>query len=76
MSDAFASGRKAWGICDRCGMRFRLVSLKPETVAGVQLDNRVCKSCFDKDHPQLMQGKTPVLDPQALRNPRPDVPEA
>jgi len=27
---------------------------------------------LDVDHPQLRLGKTPVYDPQALRNPRPD----
>jgi hypothetical protein len=32
----------------------------------------VCPECFDKDHPQNWQGRFPINDPQALRNPRPD----
>lgn len=33
----------------------------------------VCPECLDVDHPQLMLGSFPVYDPQALRNPRPDI---
>lgn len=72
MSQAFAAGKKAWGVCDRCNRRQPLAKLKPEVVAGRTLSNRVCPECYDPDHPQNWQGRYPVYDPQALRNPRPD----
>jgi hypothetical protein len=72
VAEQFASGRKAWGLCDRCSQRFRLRKLQSETKAGVEVNNLVCPSCFDVDHPQLMQGRRPVNDPQALRDSRPD----
>jgi hypothetical protein len=34
---------------------------------------KVCPTCWDPDQPQLQLGLYPVNDPQALRNPRPDV---
>lgn len=68
----YASGKYALGLCDRCGRAFRLLELREETVAGQPANNRVCWSCFDQDHPQLMLGREPMDDPQALRNARPD----
>lgn len=72
----FARGLRALGICDRCGARFLLSALMEETVAGRRVNNRVCDSCFDSDHPQNWLGRTPVVDPQALRFSRPDIAEA
>jgi hypothetical protein len=72
----FARGNRALGICDRCGQRFLLNTLREETVAGVGRNNRVCDSCFDSDHPQNWLGRTPVIDPQALRFSRPDIAES
>lgn len=72
MGTAFASGRKALGICDRCGLEFKLTALRSETVKGRPVNNLVCRRCFDEDHPQLMLGAVSVDDPQALRTPRPD----
>jgi hypothetical protein len=72
MANKFASGKIALGVCDRCGQQFALKSLRPETLKGKLLNNRVCTSCWDADHPQLKLGEVPVNDPQALRNPRPD----
>jgi hypothetical protein len=72
MANTFAVGRKAKGCCDRCGQPWLLAKLKPETVGGRILSNRVCPDCWDEDHPQLHLGEFPVYDPQALRNPRPD----
>ena len=72
MGTEFAVGKKALGICDRCGLSYRLAQLREETVQGRRIGNRVCRSCFDKDHPQLFVGMHPVVDPQALRNARPD----
>ena len=72
MAKQFAAGKIAVGFCDRCGQRFKLSLLKPETVRGKLLGNRVCPSCWDPDHPQNWQGTQDMSDPQALRNPRPD----
>ena len=72
MANKFASGKNSLGVCDRCGQQFALKSLRPETLKGKLLNNRVCTECWDVDHPQLKLGEKPVDDPQALRNPRPD----
>lgn len=72
MSNKFASGKRAIGVCDRCGFQYRYTELKGETVKLQQVNNRVCPRCFDPDHPQLQVGMYPVEDPQALRNARPD----
>ncbi len=72
MGNQFASGKIAWGLCDRCGFRQLLNELKGETVKQKRTGLLVCGSCWDADHPQLMQGTRPISDPQALRNPRKD----
>lgn len=72
MGANYAVGKKALGYCDRCGQRYLLSKLKAEVVKGKVTGIHVCTSCFDPDHPQLRLGETPVNDPQALRNPRPD----
>ena len=72
MSEAFAQGRIARGICDRCGWEYPLRDLHDEVVNLKKTGLFVCGPCFDVDHPQLRLGDTPIYDPQALRNPRPD----
>ena len=72
MSEAFAAGRIARGICDRCGWEYALRELRDEVVDQKKTGLFVCGTCFDIDHPQLRLGDTPIYDPQALRNPRPD----
>lgn len=72
MTTAFASGKKAIAICDRCGFRFLLRTLKKQMTKQRDTGLLVCASCLDADHPQLMLGTFPINDPQALRNPRPD----
>lgn len=59
-------------MCDRCGQRQLLRSLRDQVVDQKPTGLMVCMTCYDVDHPQLQLGKTPVFDPQALRNPRPD----
>lgn len=73
MTKAFATGKKAFGFCDRCGFRAALQSLKSETVRGKIRYNRVCRACWDPDHPQNFQGMQDMSDPQALKDPRPDL---
>ena len=71
-SQAFASGKKAIAMCDRCGQQFKLKELRSEIVKLRPYKVLVCKSCWDPDHPQLQLGMYPVEDPQALRNSRRD----
>lgn len=73
MSQAFANGKIAWGLCDRCGQRHYLKELTFQVVNQVPTGIRVCSSCNDIDHPQLQLGKFPINDPIALRAPRPDI---
>ena len=76
MSSRFANPKYASGTCDRCGMTFRLVTLKAQMVKRKPTGMLVCRSCLDEDHPQLRQGSVPIEDPQALLNPRPDTGQA
>lgn len=72
MGNRFASGKKAIAMCDRCGQRFKLKTLKEEVIKTKRYNLLVCEECWDPDHPQLQLGMYPVDDPQALRNPRTD----
>lgn len=73
MPNKFASGKNAIAQCDRCDFRFKLKDLRTETVKTKPYKIKVCKSCFNPDHPQLQLGLFPVNDPQAVREPRPDL---
>ena len=73
MGNRFASGKNAIAECDRCGFRYKLKELKKLTIKTKQVSIKVCKTCWEQDHPQLQLGMYPVDDPQALREPRPDV---
>lgn len=75
MSHKFASGQKALALCDVCGFRYRLRELQELIIKGNKTNIRACPECWNPDHPQLKLGEFPVYDPQALRNPRPDVSE-
>ena len=72
MGNRFAAGKKAIAMCDRCGQRFKLKTLKEEVIKTKRYNLLVCDECWDPDHPQLQLGMYPVDDPQALRNPRND----
>ena len=72
MSTDFAVGKIALGLCDRCGRQYLLKELTDEVVDSEESNIRVCSDCWDEDHPQYQLGKTPIYDPQALRDPRPD----
>ena len=76
MASPYASGKKAFGFCDRCGFRTPLRDLKKELVKQRITGSLVCPECWNPDQPQLMLGTFPVYDPQALRDPRPDHPVA
>ena len=63
---AFASNKRAYGICDITGFRYRLKDMK-KTWNGLLVGP-------DQWSPKEAQiSPTPVpVDPQALKNPRPD----
>jgi hypothetical protein len=73
MANQFASGKHAIAECDRCGQRYKLRELRKLVIKQQIKDIKVCPNCWDPDQPQLSLGLYPVNDPQALRDPRPDV---
>lgn len=73
MPSRFASGKYSIAECDRCSQRFKLKELKKQVLKTKLYNIKVCPSCWDPDQPQLQLGMYPVNDPQAVREPRPDV---
>jgi len=73
MPTKYASGKHSIAECDRCGQRYMLKQLKKLTIKTKQVSIKVCPECWDPDQPQLQLGMYPVNDPQAVREPRPDV---
>jgi hypothetical protein len=73
MATQYASGKYSIAECDRCGQRYKLSQLKKEVIKTKLYEIKVCPSCWDPDQPQLSLGLYPVQDPQAVREPRPDV---
>jgi hypothetical protein len=73
MPNRFASGKYAIAECDRCAQRYKLTELKKQVLKTKLYNIKVCPSCWDPDQPQLQLGMYPVNDPQAVREPRPDV---
>ena len=73
MPNQFSSGKYAIAECDRCGQRYMLKELKKLTIKTKLVSIKVCPECWEPDQPQLQLGMYPVNDPQAIRNPRPDV---
>jgi hypothetical protein len=72
MGNRFSSAKNSIAECDRCGFRYKLKELKKLTIKTKQVTIKVCKTCWEEDHPQLQLGMYPVQDPQAVREPRPD----
>ena len=73
MPSQFSSGKFAIAECDRCGFRYKLKELKELVIKTKNVKIKVCKTCWEPDQPQLSLGLYPVNDPQAVREPRPDV---
>ncbi|HEY7822648.1 MAG TPA: hypothetical protein VIG24_07450 [Acidimicrobiia bacterium] len=69
---AYAKGKRAFGYCDKTGFRYPLNDLVYEYKDGHRTGFRVGKDVVDPDHPQNFLGRVRVVDPQSLRNPRPD----
>ena len=73
MPTKYSSGKYAIAECDRCGQRYKLKELKKMIIKTKLFNIKVCPECWDPDQPQLHLGMYPVNDPQAVREPRPDV---
>lgn len=72
MTARYARGTRAFGFCGRCYQRFALGELSFQVVNQKPTALKVCHECNDVDHPQYQLGKTPINDPVALLDPRPD----
>lgn len=79
MATRFASKKRAFAFCDRCGQRCNLKVMTYTYILGKRQNIKVCKECQDEnngDHPQYWVGiigsQKVSNDPQALREPRPD----
>jgi len=73
MPSKYASGKHSISECDRCGFRYQLKELRTLTIKTKNVRIKVCPTCWEPDQPQLSLGLYPVNDPQAVREPRPDV---
>lgn len=73
MPSKYASGKNSIAECDRCGFRYKLKELRKLTIKTKQVSIKVCQNCWEPDQPQLSLGLYPVNDPQAVREPRPDI---
>jgi len=73
MGVPFASAKHSIAECDVCGFRFKLTELKPLVIKTKNTNILACLACWTPDQPQLQVGMYPVVDPQAVRNPRPDI---
>jgi len=73
MPNKYSSGKFAIAECDRCGQRYKLKELRKLVVKQQMKSIKVCPECWEPDQPQLSLGLYPVDDPQAVREPRPDI---
>lgn len=69
----YSSGRYAWGLCDTCGFRYKLLDLRWQFIRGRRTGILSCPTCDDPDHPQNFLDRAVTVDPQALRNARPQI---
>ena len=63
----FSTGKFAYGISDRSGFRYKLNEMKREWTGML-----VGRDEYEPKQPQL-EPRTKVVDPQALKDPRPDI---
>ena len=67
----YSRGKHAYGICDKTGFRYPLADLVWEYKNGRRTGMRVGRDVADPDHPQNFIGRLRIVDPQSLRDPRP-----
>jgi len=75
MAARYTSGKYTQGACDRCAEWSLLSKLKKIVLKDTVTNIKVCRNCWEPSHPQLRLGQYPVIDAQAVREPRPDSPE-
>ena len=63
---AYALGKFAKGLCDRCAFEYKLSEIREEWNGA-----KVCPDCYEPKHPQL-EPLTATADPEALYRPRPN----
>lgn len=63
---AYASGKFAYALCDRCGFRYKYKDLRKEWNGA-----KTCRSCYEEKHPQLETTRN-IIDPEALYEARPN----
>ena len=63
---AYALGKFAKALCDRCAFEYKLSELREEWNGA-----KVCPDCYEPKHPQL-EPLTATADPEALYKPRPN----
>ena len=65
---AYAQVKHSLGVCDRCGWAYRYLQLRMEWTGF-----KVWPECYEPKNPQLDPPLIPT-DPEALHQPRPEVP--
>lgn len=70
MSNTYATGKRAIGLCQRCGFVYKLDRLRQDGENNLL----VCATCYDIKHPA--EEPVNVADAMALRRPAPDLDEA
>lgn len=69
---SYAVGKNALGICDLCGLEFKLNSLRSIVNNGTRTSHRACRECWTPDHPQNFAGRLRVADATSLKDARPE----
>lgn len=69
---SWATGKNAFGFCDRCGQRYAIAELRQQVVNRVLTDLRVCPECMDIDHEQYGLDRVDATDVFTLQYSRPD----
>ena len=79
MATRFASEKRAFAFCDRCGFRCNLRVMSYVYILGKRQNIKVCPECKDYRNGDneaywwgIIGGQKASNDPQALRTPRPD----
>lgn len=63
------------GICDRCGLRYRLSDLQEEFLLGRPTGIYTCPQCYDESHPQLDTRSIKTDDKESVDHSKSDVAE-
>ena len=67
-----ARNSRTKAICDRCGLEFRLNSLRKQVENRRTTNLLVCRYCLDEDHPQWRAARIAFGDPTPIPDIRPD----